>query len=184
MYTDRIIEVYLPSPTHSVSYFPPPPFFQNIQYWTHLLVSNKMIVRFILIIVRLAMARTITVDLGDELLDFIESLIESGDYRTQSEVIRESLRLLREKKADSRLQALRDLLAEGLSSGEPVAWEKDAFLKQARALSVKTVKLTPKASQDLEDIGYYGYHHFGEEQADKYINPISDIRYFSDYECS
>ncbi|OZU09612.1 plasmid stabilization protein ParE [Salmonella enterica subsp. enterica serovar Altendorf] len=40
---------------------------------------------------------------------------------------------------------------------------------------MKTVKLTPKASQDLEDIWYYGYHHFGEEQADKYINQISDI---------
>ncbi|EHT2943739.1 type II toxin-antitoxin system RelE/ParE family toxin [Escherichia coli] len=40
---------------------------------------------------------------------------------------------------------------------------------------MKTVKLTPKASQDLEDIWYYGYHHFGEEQADKYINQISDF---------
>lgn len=40
---------------------------------------------------------------------------------------------------------------------------------------MKTVKLTPKASQDLEDIWYYGYHHFGEEQTDKYINQISDI---------
>lgn len=79
------------------------------------------------------MARTMTVDLGDELRDFIESLIESGDYRTQSEVIRESLRLLREKQAESRLQALRDLLAEGLSSGEPVPWEKDAFLKKVKA---------------------------------------------------
>lgn len=47
------------------------------------------------------MARTMTVDLGDELREFIESLIESGDYRTQSEVIRESLRLLREKQAES-----------------------------------------------------------------------------------
>lgn len=79
------------------------------------------------------MARTMTVDLGDELRDFIESLIESGDYRTQSEVIRESLRLLREKQAESRLQALRDLLAEGLSSGEPVEWKKDAFLKKVKA---------------------------------------------------
>ncbi|EAC1404693.1 type II toxin-antitoxin system ParD family antitoxin [Escherichia coli] len=79
------------------------------------------------------MARTMTVDLGDELRDFIESLIESGDYRTQSEVIRESLRLLREKLAESRLQALCDLLAEGLSSGEPVEWEKDAFLKKVKA---------------------------------------------------
>lgn len=79
------------------------------------------------------MARTMTVDLGDELREFIESLIKSGDYRTQSEVIRESLRLLREKQAESRLQALRDLLAEGMSSGEPVEWEKDAFLKQVKA---------------------------------------------------
>jgi len=79
------------------------------------------------------MTRTMTVVLGDELREFIESLIESGDYRTQSEVIRESLRLLREKQAESRLQTLRDLLAEGLSSGEPVVWEKDAFLKKVKA---------------------------------------------------
>lgn len=32
---------------------------------------------------------------------------------------------------------------------------------------------TPKAS--LEDIWYYGYHHFGEEQADRYINQIYGI---------
>ncbi|EHN93521.1 type II toxin-antitoxin system RelE/ParE family toxin [Escherichia coli] len=40
---------------------------------------------------------------------------------------------------------------------------------------MKTIKLTPKASQDLEDIWYYGYHHFGEEQADRYINQLSGI---------
>ena len=79
------------------------------------------------------MARTMTVDLGDELREFIESLIESGDYRTQSEVIRESLRLLREKQAESRLQALRDMLAGGLSSGEGEPWEKDAFLRKVKA---------------------------------------------------
>lgn len=75
------------------------------------------------------MARTKAVDLGDEIREFIEP----GDYRTQSELIRESLRLFREKQAEWRLQALRDLLAEGLSSGEPVAWEKDAFLKKVKA---------------------------------------------------
>ena len=47
-------------------------------------------------------------------------------------------------------------------------------LKQAPGQPVKTVKLTPKASQDLEGIWFYGYHHFGEDQADKYINHISD----------
>lgn len=43
-----------------------------------------------------------TVDPGDELREFIESHIESGDYRTQSEVIRESIHLQREKQAESR----------------------------------------------------------------------------------
>jgi antitoxin ParD1/3/4 len=79
------------------------------------------------------MARTMTVDLGDELREFIESLIESGDYRTQSEVVRESLRLLREKQAESRLQVLRDLLTEGLSSGDAQVWEKDAFLQKVKS---------------------------------------------------
>lgn len=63
----------------------------------------------------------------------IEYIIESGDYRTQSVVFRESLRLLREKQEDSGLQTLRDLLAEGLSSGEPVVLEKDALLKKVKA---------------------------------------------------
>lgn len=40
---------------------------------------------------------------------------------------------------------------------------------------MKTVKLTPKASQDQGDIWYYGYQHFGEEQADRHINQISGI---------
>ncbi|EEJ8283260.1 type II toxin-antitoxin system RelE/ParE family toxin [Salmonella enterica] len=40
---------------------------------------------------------------------------------------------------------------------------------------MKTVKLTPKASQDLEDIWHYGCQHFAEQQADRYINQLSDI---------
>lgn len=86
------------------------------------------------------MARTMAVDFGDELRAFICSPIKSDNYITQSEVIRESLRLLREN--------------------------------QARGLPLKTVKLTSKATQDLEDIWFYGYHHFGEVQADKYINAL------------
>ncbi|EEW8714405.1 type II toxin-antitoxin system ParD family antitoxin [Escherichia coli] len=78
------------------------------------------------------MARTMTVDVGDELREFIDSLVKAG-YRTQSEVMRDALRLLREKQAESRLQQLRDLLAEGLSSGEAKPWNKDAFLNNVRA---------------------------------------------------
>ncbi|ECB3805559.1 type II toxin-antitoxin system RelE/ParE family toxin [Salmonella enterica subsp. enterica serovar Fufu] len=38
-----------------------------------------------------------------------------------------------------------------------------------------TVKLTPKASEDLENIWHYGWLYFGEIQADRYINHLSDI---------
>lgn len=79
------------------------------------------------------MARTMTIDLGDELRHYVESLVESGDYRTQSEVIREALRMLREKQAESDLQTLRHLLAEGINSGEPQEWNKDEFLQKIRS---------------------------------------------------
>lgn len=79
------------------------------------------------------MVRAMTVVPGDEFREFIKSLIESGNYHTQTEVIRESLRLLREKQAESHLQALRDLLAEALSSDEPVVWEKDTILETVKA---------------------------------------------------
>ncbi|MFJ5453150.1 type II toxin-antitoxin system ParD family antitoxin [Pectobacterium jejuense] len=78
------------------------------------------------------MARTMTIDLEDELRHYVESLVESGDYRTQSEVIREALRMLREKQAESDLQTLRHLLAEGINSGEPQEWNKDEFLQKIR----------------------------------------------------
>lgn len=83
------------------------------------------------------MARTMTVDVGDELREFIDSLVTAGDYRTQSEVMRDALRLLREKQAESRLQGLRDLLAEGISSGDAKPWNKDAFLKHVRGRTAK-----------------------------------------------
>ncbi|EKN6177462.1 type II toxin-antitoxin system ParD family antitoxin [Yersinia sp. 22-579] len=78
------------------------------------------------------MARTMTVDVGEELRDFIDSLVSAGDYRTQSEVLRDALRLLREKQAESHLQSLRDLLAEGVSSGIPETWSKDVFLQRIK----------------------------------------------------
>lgn len=79
------------------------------------------------------MARTMTIDLGDELREFVESLVASGDYRTQSEVVRESLRLLREKQAASKLEALKALVREGFESGPGQEWDQEDFLKRAKA---------------------------------------------------
>ncbi|ALV94023.1 MULTISPECIES: type II toxin-antitoxin system ParD family antitoxin [Pantoea] len=79
------------------------------------------------------MARTMTIDLGDELREFVESLVASGDYRTQSEVVRDSLRLLRERQAASKLENLKSLIQEGMDSGEPIPWDVDEFLRKAKA---------------------------------------------------
>ncbi|HAT7747604.1 TPA: type II toxin-antitoxin system ParD family antitoxin [Legionella pneumophila] len=84
------------------------------------------------------MARTMTVDLGSELRDYVESLVSSGDYRSNSEVLRESLRLLREKQASSKLELLRRFIDEGEKSGEPVDWNADDFLtSMKRKLNAK-----------------------------------------------
>ena len=78
------------------------------------------------------MARTMTVDLGDELRGFVESLVDAGDYRSNSEVLRTSLRLLREQQADSKLNQLRQLINEGETSGTPVEWDAQKFLERMK----------------------------------------------------
>lgn len=40
---------------------------------------------------------------------------------------------------------------------------------------MRTFKLTPKAGDDLEAIWHFGWQHFGEAQADKYIEHLSAI---------
>ena len=83
------------------------------------------------------MSRTMMVDVDDELREFINALVKSGDYSTQSEVMRDALRLMREKHAESRMQGLHNLLAEGISSGDAKSWNKDAYLKHVRAKAAK-----------------------------------------------
>ena len=81
------------------------------------------------------MARTMTVDLGSELRHYVESLVDSGNYRSNSEVLRESLRLLREKQAESKIAQVRHLIDEGEASGDPVAWDANKFLLRMKKKS-------------------------------------------------
>ncbi len=81
------------------------------------------------------MARTMTVDLGNELRNYVESLVDSGGYRSNSEVLRESLRLLREKQAASKLEQLRHLIDEGEGSGDPLIWNAQEFLARMKKSS-------------------------------------------------
>ncbi|WP_350303917.1 type II toxin-antitoxin system ParD family antitoxin [Photorhabdus viridis] len=77
-------------------------------------------------------SRTMTVDTGEELRGFVESLVESGYYKTNSEVVREGLRLLQEKQAESKLEALRQLIDEGDNSGKAVAWDINTFFTRMK----------------------------------------------------
>ena len=59
------------------------------------------------------MARTITFQPSGNMSDFIERMVNSGDYNNQSEVICAALRLLQEQNAFSKLNQLRLLIDEG-----------------------------------------------------------------------
>ena len=78
------------------------------------------------------MARTMTVDTGEELRGFVESLVEAGNYKTNSEVVRDGLRLLQEKQAASKLETLRKLIDEGENSGDPIDWDVNDFLSRMK----------------------------------------------------
>ncbi|OGT73095.1 MAG: antitoxin [Gammaproteobacteria bacterium RIFCSPLOWO2_02_FULL_56_15] len=61
------------------------------------------------------MARNTSITLGEHFDEFITHQLESGRYGSASEVVRAGLRLLED--TESKLQALRHMLAEGEESG-------------------------------------------------------------------
>jgi antitoxin ParD1/3/4 len=78
------------------------------------------------------MARTITIDPGKELGEFIDGLVENGSYKTTSEVVRAGLRMLQEQNANSQLQQLRSLIDEGEASGDLVTWDVEKFMERMK----------------------------------------------------
>lgn len=77
-------------------------------------------------------AKTQTLSLGEHWNRFIESHLETGRYVTASEMVREGLRLLEEKEADSNLEALRQALIEGEESGDAGELDMNAIRREAR----------------------------------------------------
>ena len=75
------------------------------------------------------------VSLTPELAELVDDRVESGRYRSRSEVIRESLRLLEERDhlREWKKERLRELIKEGLESGESEPWDMEEFLEEAHA---------------------------------------------------
>jgi len=80
----------------------------------------------------MSQTRTQTVSLGDHWNGFIEAMLDSGRYASVSELVRDSLRLLEEREANSKLEALRTALIAGEESGDDGALDMEAIRKEAR----------------------------------------------------
>ena len=79
------------------------------------------------------------VSLTPELEQLVSELVESGRYRSASEVVREGLRLLavRDEADRAKLEGLRRLIQEGIDSGPAVPLDMDEIIATARAERVR-----------------------------------------------
>ena len=66
----------------------------------------------------------LSIALTEELAKDVEAAVASGDYSTASEVVRDALRLWKRDR-EAYIQRLRQLVEEGLASGEPVEMPED-----------------------------------------------------------
>ncbi len=73
-------------------------------------------------------AKTTSIALGDKLMEYTRKKVESGEFGSTSEVIRDALRRAEER--DRRIERLRELIREGEESGDPQPFDWDTFMKR------------------------------------------------------
>ena len=79
------------------------------------------------------------VSLTHQLEQLVTELVQSGRYRSASEVVREGLRLLavRDESDRAKLEGLRRLIQEGIDSGPAVPLDMDEIIATVRAERVR-----------------------------------------------
>jgi len=80
----------------------------------------------------MAQAKTQTLSLGRHWNRFIESKLSQGRYASASEMVRDGLRLIEEREANSKLEALRAALIEGEESGDAGLLDMESIKKEAK----------------------------------------------------
>lgn len=77
------------------------------------------------------MGKNTSVSLGDHYEAYARRKVESGEFATISEVIRDALRRAEER--EKRIEALDAALQEGLDSGPGEEFDFDSFLREMHA---------------------------------------------------
>ncbi|CAM5290487.1 type II toxin-antitoxin system ParD family antitoxin [Leifsonia shinshuensis] len=77
------------------------------------------------------MAMNTSISLDDHSAGFLAHEVATGRYRSASEVVRAGLRLLEDQ--ETQMSALRAALVAGEESGEPEAFDFDAFIASKKS---------------------------------------------------
>ncbi|MFU7528301.1 type II toxin-antitoxin system ParD family antitoxin [Qipengyuania sp. ASV99] len=77
------------------------------------------------------MGKNTSVSLTERHQKYLQAKIESGEFASASEVIRDALRRAEER--DRRIANLRELIREGEESGDPAPFDLDQFLQEMHA---------------------------------------------------
>lgn len=77
------------------------------------------------------MAKNTSIALGDHFRCFVEDQVKRGRFGSTSEVVRAGLRLLEER--ETKLEALRKAIQEGIDSGPAEAFDFDEFISSKEA---------------------------------------------------
>jgi len=76
------------------------------------------------------MSKNTSVELGDEIAQFVSSQVRSGRFGSASEVIRAGIRMLQDQ--ETKMAALRAALKDGEESGKPAAFDIDRFIESRK----------------------------------------------------
>ncbi|WJH41354.1 type II toxin-antitoxin system ParD family antitoxin [Aliirhizobium terrae] len=72
-----------------------------------------------------------SIKVDEELTAFVRKQVDEGRYASESEVVEEALRLLKESEEEA-IEAIRTAIDEGEASGEPQPFDFDAFIERKR----------------------------------------------------
>lgn len=79
------------------------------------------------------MAKNTSIALGEPFVEFARRKVESGEFGSTSEVVREAMRRYMER--DEQRERLLALIREGEESGPPQPFDFDDFIAEMRAQS-------------------------------------------------